>query len=347
MHQTRQWIYDLFSPDPPGTCLFRVDAGNRPGLSFGHLQRCITLSGILKDLFHTTSVFLMKDIEEGVLYAQKKGCRVISFPEHSNEKDEIGRIDRLAYETAADLFFLDLPDPRLDQKAFKSMRKTNIRTVLIDDFRFQNPGADMVFNSSILAMEKFSPADLSDKKTTFILGPEYFIFDEALLKDEVHFDPAFKNIVISFGGADPKNLTQRMAGLLVNRFSGAGRPEPGQTETNALSGCRFHIVLGPGYKGENEISNLISEQTDRIFIIRAPDNIIPYFKAADLVICAGGRTVYELSLLKKEFLPIGSTEFEAATIAAFIRHNIIGHGLLAWDEEEFNDIFRKAFQAQK
>lgn len=325
MVNTKTWVARLFSASPPQTCLFRVDAGNRKGLSFGHLSRCIILSGILKDLFCTESIFLMKDISEGILHARRKGCHVASFPEQAGPEQEMKALFDLADQIAPDLFIMDLPDTRLDTQIFYQIKKRNIRSICIDDFRFKNPGADIVFNSSILALEKFKKGRPSDNQTLF-LGPGYFIFDNPLPGNKISFDNGLKNIVISFGGSDPTDLTFKVTEQLVSL---------------ALNNNSFHIITGPGYKNAQALYTLISEQKERFEIIENPDQIIPYFEAADHVVCAGGRTMYELSYLQKNFTPIGSTLIEADAIQAFIQKKMVRFGFAAWNADQFKIEFSR------
>lgn len=327
---TKTWIARLFSASPPQTCLFRVDAGNRKGLSFGHLSRCIILSKILKDLFCTESIFLMKDISEGILHARGKGCHVATFPEHAGPEQagpeqEMKALIDLADQIVPDLFIMDLPDTRLDTQVFEQIKKRNIRSICIDDFRFKNPGADIVFNSSILALEKFKKGPSPDNQTLF-LGPGYFIFDDSLPGNKISFDNGLKNIVISFGGSDPTDLTFRVTEQLASL---------------AFKDTSFHIVTGPGYKNVQALYTLISEQKERFEIIENPDQIIPYFEAADHVVCAGGRTMYELFYLQKDFTPIGSTLIEADAIQAFIQKKMVRSGLAAWNAGQFKIEFSK------
>ena len=327
MVNTKTWVARLFCSSPPQTCLFRVDAGNRKGLSFGHLSRCMILSKILKDLFCTESIFLMKDISEGVLHARRKGCHVAFFPEQAGPEQEMKALFDLADQITPDLFIMDLPNTRLDTRIFDQIKKRSIRSICIDDFRFKNPGADIVFNSSILAPVKFKKGRPSDNQTLF-LGPGYFIFDDNLLGDKIIFDKNLKNIVISFGGSDPTNLTFKVTEQLVSL---------------AFKNTCFHIVTGPGYKNSQALCTLICEQGKNFKIIKNPDNIIPYFEAADYVICAGGRTMYELLYLQKDFIPIGSTLIEADAIEAFMQKKMVRFGLAAWNADQFKSKIVKAF----
>ena len=61
------------------TVLFRVDGGHIPGVSFGHLFRCLGLAEDLKD-HHINSIFVMKAYPEGTEFVQAKGFEVMTTP---------------------------------------------------------------------------------------------------------------------------------------------------------------------------------------------------------------------------------------------------------------------------
>jgi len=59
--------------------------------------------------------------------------------------------------------------------------------------------------------------------------------------------------------------------------------------------------------------------------------LIPFLQRCDFAICAGGRTMYELFCLGKNFFPIATAEHEAEVVDEFIRRGIIKEGLTSWD----------------
>ena len=320
----RRWVNEVFKQAPPAKCIFRVDAGNRPGLAFGHLSRCMIFANILQELYSTECFFMMKDIPEGVTHAEKFRCSVFRLPEHISSDMETNKIDDLSQRIKPDCLILDLPYRNIDPAVFSLLKRKGVQTIFIDDFRFFNPGADIVFNSSILAREKFS----EQEKGALFLGPDYFIFDDAMIGQTTPFLRHKTNIVISFGGADPTRLTRDAVQFLAGK--------------NHRENRVFHIVLGPGYAETTTIKNIVKNRPKTFKIIENPDNIIPYFMAADFVICAGGRTMYELYYLSKPFLPIATSDVEAEAVQAFIKNGLVETGLEKWDVTKFELMFNQA-----
>lgn len=319
------WIKKLFRKKTPGTCLFRVDAGNRPGLSFGHLSRCLVLRDKMEKMFNTQTYFLMKEIKEGVEYARLNGVHVLTIPEKTDAHEDFELMEKFINKINPDTFIIDLPFYEPGEIFFAGLRSKNIQSVFIDDLRFFNPGADFVINSSVNAPDRFKKSE----KEMF-LGPDFLIFDDKLITGRQIFDDDKKNIVLSFGGADPSGLTENV----VNTLCSLDIPEK----------YFFYIILGPGYAYKEKIERFILGKERNFIIVESPENIFPYFESADLVICAGGRTMYELTYLSKKFFPIASCQNESAVVKAFLERSLISSGLLSWEKKDFIDTLYLIFK---
>ena len=317
----KDWLGRMAADRKIKRVLIRVDAGREPGLSFGHLSRCLILSDILKETRGVDTYFLMADIQEGIDYAVKQKKNVNTAP-RSSITDEF--ILAHAKDLHVDLLIVDLPYDTDFSSLFSRFREENIQTLFIDDARFFNPGADIYLNSSILAAGRVTPS--KSPETQVLLGPEYFIFApsfEAGFPISRTEDKKVKTILLTFGGSDPKNLTKSSIDQLLKY--------PWNNTT-------FHIIIGPGYGDDSNIKELISGYESKFIIFQAPEDIIPFFMNADFILCAGGRTMYELACLGREFIPLASTEFEAEAVTAFVAQGWIPTALDDWSEEGFCNI---------
>ena len=292
-----EWIHLPFVNDPvPEKILFRVDAGRIWGLSFGHLSRCLTLSGAFRKLYKSENKFLMRNYPEGIRHATNAGQNVQIMPVELSRKEEREQILESIKEFHAEVLVVDLPYHDIDTSYFRELRKTGLKIIFIDDCRYMVPPVDVYLNSSLLS--KRMVQGKIDNKTMLFLGSEYFIFDESLLNDKPVRKDGNINVVITFGGSDPAGLTiQAVETLLLTEWLN----------------CYFWVILGPGYKGIDEIQNLL-EKSDNFQIVDNPYNIIPFMQGCDICICAGGRSMYELVYLKKNFIPIPSAKHEKDVI---------------------------------
>jgi len=325
MRPLKEWIKIPFkNSKSPEKILFRVDAGNEYGLSFGHLSRCLILSRVFKELYHSDSLFLMKALKDGIQYASSSGVKVKEL----SVKDE-EYILNIVDDYQPDCLIVDLPYLDIDMSLYTELKSDKRKLFYIDDNRYINPQADVYLNSSILAQKKVKKTN--PDKTFYFLGPKYFIFDDSLIENSnpIPQNECF-NIVLSFGGSDPTDLMYKVVTNLIN-FK---HPK-----------IRFYIIFGPGYLNKNKIKHFVNGHNN-FFIINNPVNIIPYFQSCDFVICAGGRTVYELLYLKKKFMPIASASHETIAISELLQNNVIQYGMKEWSTKEFLKIFESIIKKE-
>ena len=312
------WITELFADKRPACCLMRVDAGSLPGLSFGHVSRCLTLAAQLKTLFGCRAVFCMRAYAEGLAHVQRSGFETVSLPPELSAADERRRILELARELKADWYVVDLPYPDMDISYFAELRADGTRSLLIDDLRFLTPPVDVILNSSIVALGRAEYAGLSG--TRCLLGPNYLLFDSQKARQSAapieHPGP---EILMSFGGSDPQGLTLKALAAIVQQ---------------TLPSLNFTIILGPGFQTIDQVSELVDGRANIQVVINPPE-IGPYLARCDLAICSGGQTLAELYCLGKPVIAIASAAHEAVTIAAYLERSLIRHGLKAWDAPEF------------
>lgn len=315
---------DLLDRRPPRKCLFRVDAGRIPGLSFGHLARCLTLSDIFRELYRSENVFLMRGHEDGVRRALQADETIRTLPLASPPIEEWTLVLKEVEAFKPDWMIVDLPYPDLDASSFPYLRSRGVKLFFIDDFRFTDPGVDVFLNSSILAPGRVETSDHGDAH--YLLGPEYFIFDDSKTGAPWAGKEGAFNIVLTFGGSDPVDLTREVLKALLNEQWG---------------GVAFRIILGPGYVAPGSIHHLVSGREDAFRVTVNPPEIIPFFQAGDFTVCAGGRTMYELVHLNRKFLPIASTDVEAEAIAEFKRRGFVHYGMTSWRPDAFIHIMKK------
>ncbi|WP_319577724.1 hypothetical protein [uncultured Desulfobacter sp.] len=301
----------------PERVIIRVDAGAVAGLSFGHLSRCLVLAKALKKTYHSDVCLVMADYPEGIAHALQSKLPVLKLPQNASldEKEKIW-LQKTA-DFRPDWTFIDLPYPFSFSTICRALKRLGSKILFIDDTRFANPGAEVFLNSSILAC-----ANTCQKASAkYLLGPEYFIFDYIKKKVPKNLLPGEKKILISFGGSDPSGLSHSVADALNTL------PLPPTTNIS--------LVMGPGFKKKHASVALHLKRTPGIHLIDSPQSIYPYFQNADLVFCAGGRTLYELNELNIQAFPIASIDHEKPIVEAFIRQGIITAGMAVWDKTKF------------
>lgn len=321
MRSLKEWIHLLFKNHKnPETVLLRVDAGRTYGLSFGHVSRCLMIARVLQEEYGSEIMFLMRDFPDGINHVTRYGYTVRKFPVHPDCEEREIVVDTIK-EYQPDMLIIDVPYKNTDTSYFGKIREQGINIVFIDDSRFIYPEVDVLLNSNILAPERMQKINNQEYiNTRFLIGIDYFVFDESLLEETPVRTKGVYNILVTFGGSDPTSLTPKVLNTLLQE------EWPGHV---------FSIILGPGYPNPYEIETIIGRSRKDYHVVKNPANLIPFLQRCDFAICAGGRTMYELFYLKKKFLPIATTEHEAEAIEACIRRGIIKVGLTSWDSKSF------------
>lgn len=314
----REWLPEVFGDCPPQKALFRVDAGKIPGLSFGHLSRCLTLGRVMAELFGTESLLVMRDIQEGILHAQQAGWPVRIIDSGCSAVRELAFLCETIDGFQPDWFFLDLPYIDIDFSILSYLRSREIKTFFIDDARFLWPDADIVLNSSILATKKRRPTH-ERQHTRCLVGPRFFVFDERQGSAIPIKTLGKKNVLVSFGGSDPTGLTEKVLLSLASEN---------------WHDIIFRVILGPGFGAAKGITEIVFGRGE-FEIYNNPESPLPFERGCDLAICAGGQTLYELLCLNKVILPVASAEHEARVVLEFIRQGYVPFGLTEWHSDDF------------
>ena len=260
--------------------LIRADGGFNIGM--GHVMRMLVLADRLKDFSEV--VFVCRKNEEfkaGVRYIEACGYSVSTV----NGEDII---DELA-GIGGDCLITDSYDA--DESYFRRTGDIFGITGYMDDLNKVRINADFIINQNIYAQ------DLGYEKyegTMLMLGTQY-----ALLRDEFRGLPARKtrrnveSVLVTLGGSDPQNLTQKFALKL-------GRAFPGIT---------FHIIAGSSFiHGDN----LEAAAGENIVIHREP-KMSALMMQCDAAVSACGSTVYELCACGTPIIGVAAADNQVMT----------------------------------
>lgn len=321
---TREIFKERF---PPKKVLFRVDAGRVEGVSFGHLFRCLILAKELERSVGSEIVLLMRDYKTGVDFAKSSGYilktigALLSKPKHDS------LVKEWILNIKPDCLVVDLPDN--DPNFYlEYARRHQILTVCLDDTAKHSYQADVLLNSSILVDR--SQYGYCLPTTRFLLGMDYFIMDDYIIKTPRVVNKDYISVLITFGGSDVSGLTMKTVHALAELH---------------WYNINFTVILGPGFKGKHAIIDISRPLRNIINIVQSPKDMKTFFAENDLAICAGGRTLYELNKIGIPCLAIASSKNEALVIKKFMEKGLLLSGLEAWDKQLFLKELRYAFSS--
>ena len=126
-------------------------------------------------------------------------------------------------------------------------------------------------------------------------GYEYYICAKPFLFFEpININDTVKNVLITFGGADPMNYTERLLNII---------------EKEDYKDFNFTIVLGKA-KEENDIIARASDY-ENITVLKNVPNMAEVMSANDIAITSRGRTGYELAILGVPTIAMAQNKREA------------------------------------
>lgn len=286
--------------------IFRTDGYNEIGL--GHVYRCLTIADKLID--HEI-IFLMNSIYElGISVVREHNYNVIPF-----FHTEIEEIDKIK----PDIIINDILDTSVEY-----MTKLKERKVRIINFEDLGPGAvlaDAVINALYPSNVPYS---------NFFTGHEYYCArPEFLLIGPKKLQKKIGNILLSFGGTDPNNLTC----LVLKAID--------------KSTIKFdiNVITGPGYVHNLNLLNLVAKCQHKVNVLKNVTNMAKHIHSADLMFTSAGRTMYEAAILGVPCVVIAQNFRELTHIFGHVYHGFINLGLHSNISEEevfkvFEDIAR-------
>lgn len=264
---------------------FRVDGGKSIGL--GHIMRCLTLANEfrkkdMKVYFLSKYDEGIKKVEENELDVIKLYCDDINDNNYFNYGD-IKKLDEEALEIIKILKEKDIDTLILDSynisEDYLLKLKENLKILAyIDDVNLIVYPIDILINGNIFA------TDMNYKKYFYdevmLLGSKYNLIraefkdlPKRILKKEV------KNIMITTGGSDPKNITCKIINKLL--------------KDDYFKKISFNVIVGSGFTNKEDIY-LLSKRNKNINIHENPTKISDIMLNSDIAISSGGSTLYEL-----------------------------------------------------
>jgi CMP-N-acetylneuraminic acid synthetase/spore coat polysaccharide biosynthesis predicted glycosyltransferase SpsG len=275
--------------------LFRVDGSTSMGM--GHVFRSLAIADALRESSRAEIAFLMSALHnEGLLQVSRHGypVRALGGPEVEAALESIR-------DFAPTILINDLP--LLEVPYLRALSHLGAATVnlvdTLDDLETDEYAQVIV---SVMAAERETPE-------AFYGGPRY-----AILRS--HFTGRVKQIrdhpsrvLLTFGGSDPQGLTLKAV--------------------TALEGLDAKVevvaVLGPAFPFRRELESLVRGLGRKVVLEHSPGEgrIADLMLEADLVLCSGGMSVYEIAALGTPGIVLAQNSREEARMRAFAGHGTI------------------------
>ena len=274
--------------------VFRVDGGHAMGM--GHVYRCMAVAEALKGTSPAEIHFLMSaEHPEGIALVSRYGYPVRAIPEEGLEP-----LLLVLREISPNAIVNDLPF--LPAEYLRELSHVGASTVnLVDSLAdLERPYEYAQIIISMLREE-------TESMEEYYAGTQYAILREAFQSREKVIRDQPEVLLVTFGGSDPQGLTLKALRAL------GGIPTT----------VSIKVVLGPAFSHRQELKHLLARNLRPFEILERVEQMAALIGEADLVICSGGMTVYELAALGTPGIVLCQNAREVQRMERFVQYGTI------------------------
>lgn len=288
--------------------LFRVDGGASMGM--GHVYRSLAVAEALSSVSHADVCFLMgADLAEGVQHVSRAGHAVRVLPgDATSAGGELSAIIRAIQDYSPNIIVNDRPF--LEKDYLKSLAELGASTInLVDSLDDIETPSELA--SVIISTMQQEQVDLDD----YYGGPAFAILRDSFqerARSETAIPESGRRVVLSFGGSDPQGLTLKALSALDPLLE-------------TLPELEVTAVLGPAFAYGRELEELVETLGFEPRVLRNVEHMADIFFEADLVVCSGGMTVFEIAALGRPGIVICQNAREKKRMEEFSRYGTILH----------------------
>jgi len=271
------------------------------GTGYGHLTRCLSIYQAFEER-NILPLFIANCDDEGKKFIPDVNLLQLDWLE--NFEELIKQLQRF------DIVIIDsyLTPLEMYERIYKSVKKV----VYIDDYIRLDYPPGIIVNGTIGA-EKLHYK--KDDKHKYLLGIEYMplrkeFWDVEIPKRENRY---IKNVLITFGAQDIRNLTAKVLSHLLKEF-----PQ-----------FNYHVVVPNNYSSITESKNVFYHN------LLSAKEMLNLMLKSDLAITAAGQTINELARLGKPTIAVGVIENQLFNINNWVDIGFI-HRKNWYSDKELN-----------
>jgi len=278
--------------------VFRADAG--PEIGLGHARRCLTLAGALREL-GVESLFVFTGAARAREWLQASDFEVVAV---ESTRDLPGTLEHCR---ARRVSVIVVDTPSRAPAYLTALTGAGLRVVAIDDLADYELPVDLVVNPSAGA------ATLPYRgaaRTRFLLGARYALLRPAFGQPgarSVH--ERTRRVLVTVGGGDPGDLTSRLVGWTAQ----------------ALGAVDQDVIVGPFSAQSQALRAAVTAAEGRVALHEDPKDIAGLMLSADIALCGGGQTTYELAAIGTPALAIRLADNQTLNLTS-----LAAAGTLAW-----------------
>ena len=251
------------------TVIIRADGNSEIGL--GHVMRMSALASALKALGASVSLVYKSCPEQILVRFRRKDCHLVRIEDETSLDIELS--------TLADANYIVLDGYHFDTAYQENLRMKTRATLLVVDDNAHLPSYDC---DLLLNQNAFIDSSLYSGKTNakLLTGLDYVLLrDEFIeLRQRTAQPETIRRLLITMGGSDPENVTAKAV------------------QAAAATPYKFTVIMGAAGSNIMDIGMQLMAFPQASLIV-APENMASILAEHDLVVSAGGTTVWEAAYL--------------------------------------------------
>lgn len=295
--------------------LFRADAN--PYIGTGDLISLVHLSRYFeKDGWETH--FIIRNYKPAITIAEKHTLKNLSIINSDvSGEQEVDNINNYINSNGINIIFFEITERSLKEYS-KVTNKVKKASVCFDGSITNN--IDLVVNWDVNANTIFDTRQYPNTK--FLLGPRYAIlplnFDFEKIASRIFLKKP-ETLLITMGGADDLNFTQKVIDVLVqNRIS-----------------LKLKVIIGSGYKYRDNLETSLKKSLIQFEIKQNVTNMFEEYMHCDVAVSAGGLTSFELVATGTPAIIIATYEHQIPRSAYFDSQKLARYlGFRQFDNKE-------------
>jgi spore coat polysaccharide biosynthesis predicted glycosyltransferase SpsG/CMP-N-acetylneuraminic acid synthetase len=300
------WMAERLLKEP--RVLFRVDGGRDLGM--GHVYRSLAIAEALRASSRADVAFLMKAEHGEAIVTVSRGGYAVRVAADEQPETFVEHVRDFAPEIVIN----DLHSPTREAAYLRALSHLGATTVNLVDTPQDLESTEHYEQVIVSVMH-----EARETPEGFYAGPKYAILREHFHGREKDLRQRPGMVLLTFGGSDPQELTLKAARAL--------RGLDPRVEVVA--------VAGPAFSCRAAFEALQGTLERRVPLINeAGGHIADLMLEADLVLCSGGMSVYEIAALGTPGLVLGQNMREDARMRAFAAHGTIEYLGLGTEVEE-------------
>lgn len=285
-----------FSREDSGRRVLCLVAGG-PRIGMGHVMRTLELARVLHGRGMHIVGFICNDDRHCAELIQRAGWPL--WLEGAHNLPEL-------LEKRIELVVVDRPPGSDDLALVMRSCLPKVPIAALDTFDMEATPANLVVNLLNHHPRRRRPVN---EEIEYYEGVEYAIvrheFLAAHATSRKMSDPA-REIVVTFGGADPCNHTSQILDAW------AVRPIPE---------VHLSIIVGPNFTHRSEVIH--RSHAAGATVVENPPTMVPLLTNADLAVCGAGTTLLELACLGIPTIVLPQTEAERRFAELFVRKEAV------------------------